>query len=298
MLEHLTTKNDREIFFPVFEQDVVGIISGLVPDNYKMLTKGDGWTDQDTCLSIVKSNYRVVENEEVLIPLQEQMVNHFDPSVLEDVQIKDHVTKGGAVCYAEYILPKMKRTVETKTGHSTDIGLRYIMKNTFDGSSSVVFYGGVIDFFCTNGQIGGQFDVARKRHTKNFQVDGFIQAFDDSIERHKHIVNQYQEWADTRIYDSRKVMDLFRTLTTGSVDNPKKRNGLSDRLFAQYMDEIQTRGKNVFSVVSAMTHYASHGDDGRFDLTKAGDNGTLFKRQEQVSKWLGSKVFADYLEVA
>ena len=47
-----------------------------------------------------------------------------------------------------------------------------------------------------------------------------------------------------------------------------------------------------------MTHYASHGDDGRFDLTKAGDNGTLFKRQEQVSKWLGSKVFADYLEVA
>ena len=48
MLEHLTTKNDREIFFPVFEQDVVGIISGLVPDNYKMLTKGDGWTDQDT----------------------------------------------------------------------------------------------------------------------------------------------------------------------------------------------------------------------------------------------------------
>ena len=79
MLEHLTTKNDREIFFPVFEQDVVGIISGLVPDNYKMLTKGDGWTDQDTCLSIVKSNYRFVENEEVLIPLQEQMGNHFDP---------------------------------------------------------------------------------------------------------------------------------------------------------------------------------------------------------------------------
>ena len=103
---------------------------------------------------------------------------------------------------------------------------------------------------------------------------------------------------DTRIWDSRKVMHLFRNLTTGTVDDPKKRNGLADRLFAQYLDEVQTRGKNVFSVVSAMTHYASHGDDGRFDLTKAGDNGTLFKRQEQVSKWLGSKVFADYLEVA
>ena len=80
MLDHLTTKNDREIFFPVFEQEVVGIISGLVPQNYKMLTKGDGISEEDTCLSIVKSNYRVVENEEVLIPLQEQMVNHFDPT--------------------------------------------------------------------------------------------------------------------------------------------------------------------------------------------------------------------------
>ena len=76
MLEHLTTKNDREIFFPVFEQEVVGIISGLVPQNYKMLTKGDGISEEDTCLSIVKSNYRVVENEEVRVPLQEQMVNH------------------------------------------------------------------------------------------------------------------------------------------------------------------------------------------------------------------------------
>ena len=92
MLDHLTTKNDREIFFPVFEQEVVGIISGLVPQNYKMLTKGDGISEEIVWF-IVKSNYRVVENEEVLLPLQEQMVNHFDPSVLEDVQIKDHITE-------------------------------------------------------------------------------------------------------------------------------------------------------------------------------------------------------------
>ena len=52
MLDHLTTKNDREIFFPVFEQEVVGIISGLVPQNYKMLTKGDGISEEDTSLSL------------------------------------------------------------------------------------------------------------------------------------------------------------------------------------------------------------------------------------------------------
>ena len=98
-LDHLTTTNNRDIFFSVFEQDVVGITTGVVPQNYKMLTKGDGFSEEDTFLSIVKDKYRVVENEEVLMPLQEQMVNFFDPSVLQDIQIKDTMLKGGAVCF-------------------------------------------------------------------------------------------------------------------------------------------------------------------------------------------------------
>jgi hypothetical protein len=253
--------------------------------------------DTGSYMSVVNRKYRTVLNEEVLFPLQKQMVNHFDPVVLEDIQIKDHISKDGSVCFAEYILPKMKQTVETETGHKTDVGLRYILKNTFDGSSSVVFYGGVIDFFCTNGMIAGQYDVTRKRHTKNFSVDGFIHAFDDTIKRHHTIVEQYQRWADTRIWDSKKVLDLYRTLTKGTTDDPKRTNGLSDRLYAQYLDEIQERGKNIFSVVSALTHYSSH-DDERFKLTKRGDDVTLLKREEQVSTWLNSKVFADYLQAA
>ena len=155
----------------------------------------------------------------------------------------------------------------------------------------------MIDFFCTNGMIAGEYDVTRKRHTKNFSVDGFINAFDDTIKRHHTIVEQYQRWADTRIWDSKKVLDLYRTLTKGTTDDPKRKNGLSDRLYAQYLDEIQERGKNIFSVVSALTHYSSH-DDERFKLTKRGDDVTLLKREEQVSTWLNSKVFADYLQAA
>ena len=142
MLNQLTTTNDREIFFKVYEQDVIGACTGIAGDNYKMLTRGDGWAEQDTLLSIVNTKYRVVQNEEILIPMQHQMINHFDPSVLADIQIKDHIAKNGAVCFSEYILPKMKGSVETDTGHKTEIGLRFILKNTFDGSSSVVFYGG------------------------------------------------------------------------------------------------------------------------------------------------------------
>jgi len=297
MLNQLTTTNDREIFFKVYEQDIIGACTGIAGDNYKMLTRGDGWAEQDTLLSIVNTKYRVVQNEEILIPMQHQMINHFDPSVLADIQIKDHIAKNGAVCFSEYILPKMKGSVETDTGHKTEIGLRFILKNTFDGSSSVVFYGGVIDFFCTNGMISGEYDVTKKRHTKNFSVDGFLAAFDNSIERHQDIVMQYQRWADKKIYNTDKVVRLFRKLSTGNEQEPKKKNGLSGKLFAQYIDEASVRGNNVFSLVSAMTHYASHDDD-RFPLRINSDSDSMFKRQETVRKWLNSNAFADFLEAA
>ena len=298
-VEKLSTTEGRDIFFPVFEQDIVGITTGLVSQQHKMLTRGDGYSEQDHFLGIVGKNYRVVENWEILMPLQEQMINYFDPIVLDDVVIKDHITKKGALCFAEYILPSINGEVETNTGHKTNVGLRFIMKNAFNSSSSVVFYSGDIDFFCTNGQINGMYDVTKRKHTRNFAVDGFIEAFEMSLDHHKNTVEQYQKWADSHIYDSKKVMNLFRKLTSGTTDDPKRTNVLSDRLFAQYVDEVRERGSNVVSVVSSMTNYGSHGgEDTRFSLTRTGDDGTLLKRQEQVSKWLGSKVFADFLEAA
>ena len=209
MLDHLTTTNEREIFFKVFEQNVIGKCTACDAENYKMLTRGDGIIGPDVCLSIVKSNYRVVENKEVLMPLQEQMINYFDPSVLENVQIKDHISKNGAVCHAEYIFPTIKKSVEPAVGHKTDMILRFILKNTFNGSSSVVFYGGLIDTFCTNGMIVGNYDVTKRKHTKNFTIDGFISAFQDCMVNYKNVVKMHQHWSDTRIGPSHNVMLLF-----------------------------------------------------------------------------------------
>ena len=295
MLDHLTTTNDREIFFKVFEQNVIGETTGCGANNHKMLTRGDGIVDQDAFLSIVKSNYRIVENEEVLMPLQEQMINYFDPSVLENVQIKDHISKDGAVCHAEYIFPTIKKSVETDVGHKTDMILRFILKNTFNGSSSVVFYGGLIDTFCTNGMITGNYDVTKRKHTKNFTVDGFISAFQDCMVNYKDVVAMHQQWADTRISPLHNVRLLFSELTKNQ--NLQRKNTLADRLYAQYADEVYNRGNNVFAVTSAMTHYASHNDE-RFPLRSNADNDSLFKRQETVRKWFKSKVFEEFLEAA
>ena len=303
-MENLLNTNDREIFFNVYEQDVVSRDTGKPIDDgwfkakdKKMLIRTS--YDGDKYLNVVNDKYRVVENREVLVPLQTQMINYFDPLVLEDVKIKDTISANGNVCYAEYIFPKLKHGIETSTGHKTEFGLRFVMKNTFDGKGSVTMWSGLIDFFCTNGTVTGQYDITRKRHSRNFNTDGFISAFEMSMTTHKDAVERYQRYADTKVGSSTKVHQLFDKLTSTKRSDQKRSGGLSDRLFAQWMDEVRVRGDNLFSVQSAMTHYASHGDDGRFDLTKAGDGGTLYKRGDDVTKWLRSDTWKDFVsEVA
>ena len=296
-MENLINTTDREIFFNVYEQPVVSRDTRHTAEDKKMLTRTT--PDGDVYLNVVNSGYRVVENAEVLEPLQRQMINYFDPLVLEDVKIKDTISANGNVCYAEYLFPRLKHGIETSTGHKTEFGLRFVMKNTFDGKGSVTMWSGLIDFFCTNGTVMGQYDVTRKRHSRNFNTDGFISAFEMSMTSHKNAVEKYQRYADTKVGSSTKVQQLFDKLTKTNRQDQKRSGGLSDRLFSQWIDEVRVRGNNLFAVQSAMTHYASHGDDGRFDLTKAGDGGTLYKRGDEVTKWLRSNTWNDFvMEVA
>ena len=296
-MENLINTADREIFFNVYEHSVISRDHRHTADDKKMLTRTT--PDGDVYLNVVNSGYRVVENAEVLEPLQRQMINYFDPLVLEDVKIKDTISANGNVCYAEYVFPKLKHSIETSTGHKTYFGLRFVMKNTFDGKGSVTMWSGLIDFFCTNGTVMGQYDITRKRHSRNFNTDGFINAFEMSMTSHKHTVEKYQRYADAKVGSSTKVQQLFDKLTKTNRQDQKRSGGLSDRLFSQWIDEVRERGNNLFAVQSALTHYASHGDDGRFDLTKAGDGGTLYKRGDEVTKWLRSNTWNDFvMEVA
>ena len=314
MLEHLTSTKDRNIFFPVFSEPVRGLVSGLKASKKKMLTtwtsevdyhsanhgfKGDDYRDHTKkYLSVVNENYRVVEKKEILLPLQEQMVNYFDPTVLKGIKIKDTILKDGAVCWSEYTFPDISQEITAKeSGHKTKFNLRYILKNTFDGSGSVMLYSGDIDTFCTNGMISGSYDITKKKHTKNFNTEGFLDAFDKTLVTHKKQVEKYQKWADTFI-SAPRVRKLLENLTKSSINNwrvKKKKHTLSDRLYLQFAYEVKTRGQTVFALTSAMSAYASHNST-LFPVSKAGDAGTLLKRQERVGAWLNSDHFKDMLE--
>ena len=291
--------SSREIFFDVQESDVyfdAGDEAFHLP-NYKVITR-----DHTVPLGLVKDSYRTVRNEEVFLPVEEEIINFFDPSLLEEVKVVDHIMKQGAVCYSEYIFPSQQRDgtykeLETKSGHKTSFTLRFIILNSYDGSCSVKFYGGNIAGFCTNGMIVGAYDFAKAKHTKNFNADQFRLQLSQTLVNFNESVAKLQQYADTLIqpYQTTLVQDLFRRLTKGDTDEPKRQTALSEKLFAQFIEETHDRGSNVFSVTSALTNYASH-DSERFSLTKAGDDGTLLKRQERVRSWLNSDTFKHFVE--
>jgi len=289
--------SSREIFFDVQENDVYfDKIWQIDLPHHKVITRG-------SCpLGLVKNTYRTVRNEEVFLPLEEEIINFFDPSLLEEVKVVDHILKKGAVCYSEYIFPKQKqgetyKELETRSGHKTFFTLRFIIQNSYNGSCSVKFYGGNIDDFCVNGMIIGEYDFAKAKHTKNFSADQFRLQLSQTLVNFNESVAKLQQYADTLIqqWHVTLVQDLFRKLTKGDTEEPKRQTALSEKLFAQFIDEANMRGSNVFAVTSALTNYASH-DSERFSLTKTGDGGTLLKRQERVRSWLNSDTFKNFVE--
>jgi hypothetical protein len=288
---------DREILFNVTSEPIVSSISGTMAEDKKMLLRhSPNDTSGGKYLSVVSDSYRVVENQEILLPLQDQLRNFFDPSVVEDIKVRDVVSRNGATCLSEYVLPKVNATVTTGTGHRTTFGLTFMLKNTFDGSASVVMYSGIIDYFCLNGNITGSYDVTRRRHTSGFNTTGFIHAFENTLKRFDGVIEQYQIYADAKIVDRESVLTLFKKLTGHNTDRAKERNreSIADKLYGQYAREAIERGGNVFSVMSAMTHYASHNDE-IFRVTRGGDDSVMVKRQEQVNKWLESDLWAEFL---
>lgn len=296
MYDNLLNLADRKVIFNVYEEPIKSTVSGSDMAGYKALIGRKG--NEQWPMSVVKSTYRVVENEEILVPLHNQMIKYFDQSVTEEIQIIDRVAKHGNVCLSEYILPRINGEVQTATGHKTKIGLRFILKNTFNGSGSITLYGGAIDFFCTNGLIRGEYDITSRKHTKNFSIDGFMKAFDASMLRFYETVDLYQRYADTKLTNTAKVQQLFEKLVSPEkTEEAKRKNTLAERLFAQFTDEVGNRGSNMYSVLSALTHYASH-DDERFALRSNADEDSLHKRQEQVTKWLSSNVWKDFAVAA
>jgi len=217
--------------------------------------------------------------------VQGEIIEELDAPDLEDVQTRWRTARNGAWAMMDVTFPNVKVNVETLK-HKTEIAQRVIALHGIDGScSNQVYYGG-IDFFCTNGQITGDWDSVRRKNTLLFSMDGFI----DELRRAKQDFYQHgrklQTWASTHVsYDQVKQL----------LEEVLKSDRKADKMLTVYNMEAAQRGQNLFSLYSAFTNYSSHANDNNgFKLRETGNDTqaqSMFRREQDVSKWISTPQF-------
>ena len=257
-------------------------------DSHKVLV--DTWTGAPT--GVVGDGYKVTQMRDFTDATEAMLMDALPNDKFKDMEINDTMSHGSAVRCRKYTFPAFSKPIETRK-HQTEVALTVALVQSYDGSTSNGFVTGLLDFFCTNGMISGDYTKGNKRHTSGFNLTNFILDMDKVVKDFYNDIQRYQIWAAT---------DISVVHAEGAIESLP---GMSDRLAKgikdQYLTEVRTRGSNVWALASALTYYSSHNSE-EFPIkgSAANDNvaRALLDRSRKVNTWLRSSVFQNLLLAA
>ena len=247
--------------------------------------------DTGEYLGIVGSKFKCASHGDFYRGVMDTVTEELDDADLTNAQYKWRTARNGAWSMLDIQLPDMKVDITTEK-HQTTIGNRIISLHGIDGSCSNQVFFGAIDFFCTNGQIRGEYDKIRKKNTANFSMDSFIYELARARTDFYTEASKMQVWAQT----STKYVDI-KSLLDDMISSERK----AEKMYMLYMQEAATRGHNKWALYSAFTNYASYADERNgFNLRNTGNDTqaiSMWSREQEVSKWVSDKRFLE-LEAA
>ena len=257
-------------------------------NSHKVLV--DTWTGAPT--GVVGDKYKVTQMRDFTDATERMLMDALPNDKFKDMEINDTMSHGSAVRCRKYTFPAFSKPIETRK-HSTEVALTVALVQSYDGSTSNGFVTGLLDFFCTNGMISGDYTKGNKRHTSGFNLTNFILDMDKVVKDFYNDIQRYQIWAGTDI----PVIQAEGTIESLPGMSDKLAKGIKD----QYLTEVQTRGSNVWALASALTYYSSHNSE-EFPIkgSAANDNvaRALLDRSRKVNTWLRSSVFQNLLLAA
>ena len=251
----------------------------------------------DNVLGIVGSKFKAATHIDFFNGVKEviqenRLPHHLDGAKVKlvDAKIKISTARNSAFALIDITLPNVKHTIITKDDrHRTVINERIIALHGIDGSCSNQVYTGGIDTFCTNGQITGSYSSIMRKNTLGFNLSRYADEVSHARLTFDENCAKLQKWADTPINVNGKIL----------LDSIIKSERLSKKMYELARREIRRRGKNVFALYSAFTNYASYADDRNgFNIRNTGNDTraeTMWKREQEVAKWISSKPFQDLL---
>ena len=272
------------IIFPVVERKMQWLTQagqGVDASGSKALVRMT--TDKSpVLLSVVNSTYKLATNKELFTTIEQTIIDKVEPSCLVGVQLKDHISYDGRVCYREYVFPNLRCDI----GAKSDIGFRIVVSNSY-GGGAIKLLAGAIEFFCTNGMVSGQYESTYARHTSGLVMSTFASNITSALDRFVSDAQRWRKWVETPV-EFISAMVLLKNIAS----SPR----MAEALSIQCAREFDVRGPNLWSVYSAMTYYASH-NDGNFatrsdsEDESSGAATSMFKRELTVRDWTNTKEF-------
>ena len=298
--EHNQTEQAQRFLSPVSEQDLwferpspyhAGDLHGSkLTELYSHKVLVDTWTGAST--GVVGDKYKVTQMGDFTKATEEMLLEALPNDKFKDMEISDSMSHGSAIRCRKYTFPAFAKPIETRK-HQTDVALTVALIQSYDGSTSNGFVTGLLDFFCTNGMISGDYTKGNKRHTSGFNLSNFILDMDKVVRDFYKDIQRYQVMASTdiRIPQAEAVLEALP--------------GMSDRLAKvmkdQYLTEVSTRGSNVWALASALTYYSSHNSE-EFPVKGSASNDNVAKslldRSRRVNTWMNSTPFQGLLLAA
>lgn len=245
----------------------------------------------DEYIGIVGHTFNCADHLTFFEGVQQTMCETLDAKDLTGVDVRWRSARRNAWAMMDLQLTNVAAKIQNDK-FSTTIMPRIIALHGVDGSCSNQVFFGKIDAFCTNGMISGTYDQVRRKNTSGFTMDGFI----DELRKHRQ--NFYVEaermnkWLNTPM----KLQDV-NDLIMSIVGSERKARKMTDL----YFSEASTRGHNVFALYSAFTNYATDDVRSGFPLRKTGNDTqaeSMWKREQEVSKWISNDTFKALLQAA
>lgn len=298
--EHNETEQAQRFLSPVSEQDLwferpaphhaSSLHGSKLTELYSHKVLVDTWTGAST--GVVGEKYKVTQMGDFTKATEEMLLEALPNDKFKDMEISDSMSHGSAIRSRKYTFPAFSKPIETRK-HQTDVALTVALIQSYDGSTSNGFVTGLLDFFCTNGMISGDYTKGNKRHTSGFNLSNFILDMDKVVRDFYKDIQRYQVMASTdiRIPQAEAVLEALP--------------GMSERLAKvmkdQYLTEVSTRGSNVWALASALTYYSSHNSE-EFPVKGSASNDNVAKslldRSRRVSTWMNSSPFQSLLLAA
>lgn len=274
-----------ELYFPTWER-TVSFWTGpnrtgprWDVETHKAIIK-IGENDISICLGIVGKNYKVVSNRDICQTIEAAFLKEFTAEQLFGVQVVDRMSYFGATMIREYLFPGVKCKIGER-----DVGFRVVVKNGYNGSTGITVYSGAIVFFCSNGQISGEYDMFIAKHSKGFVINRLESFVKGCINTFYKDAERWEQWSRTYM-DSGIAATVFDSM-------PGISEALKKKLLSKYEIEASVYGNTLWAAYNAATYYATH-DEGDFkvrDTDSDHTNSTLHDRETRVMRWTQTDEF-------